>query len=416
MTTKIGRACRWCLVGLAGLGLVAAGCANSSGDGGSPGAGATDQSGATSGSGTLGPGELDLGGMSNELGTGGRPDSVSPDDACATSSDTAVALPSVLQLVVDTSGSMDWPPGWKPASPDDSKPPGATKWEITRDALLGAVDALPAEVALGVNFYPNVQQEGTTCLFDEVATPVALLGPADSEARASWAEVAAGVDPVGATPTHGAYRFGLTQLVATELSGSKFALLITDGTPTCTIDCVCTENDVPVDSEPLLGEARAAFEDGIRTFVIGSPGSEATRGVLSELAVAGGTARAGCSPSGPEYCHFDMTSETDLAEALAEALAEIAVQLRSCEYPVPPAPAGEALDPARVNVLYTPPGGGTVTIARDASTSGCEEGWQYSADGRSVVLCGRACEQVRIDATGSVELLFGCETVTTQPK
>lgn len=425
MAKKIARVCQSCLLGLAGIALVGVGCSQSEGAGDGRGEGAQSgagaavpgQTGATGGSGTLGGGDLDLGGVSEEPGAGGTPMGVSAEDACAKSVDTATALPAILQMVVDTSGSMNWPPGWKPASPNDSKPPGATKWEITRDALLSAVEALPESVALGVNFYPNVQQEGTTCLLEEVALPIALLGAADSEARASWDETVAGVEPVGATPTHGAYRFGLTQLVATDMQGTKFVLLITDGTPTCTIDCVCTEDDLPVDSAPLLEEAGAALADGIRTFVIGSPGSEATREVLSELALVGGTAKAGCAQSGPQYCHFDMTSERDLAGALAEALEEIATQLRSCEFPLPPPPAGETLDPNRVNVLYTPPGASTPsTIARDPSTSDCQEGWQYSSDGSSIVLCGRACEQVRTDGSGAVELLFGCETVTTQPK
>jgi hypothetical protein len=234
--------------------------------------------------------------------------------------------------------------------------------------------------------------------------------------RSTWEAAARDVVPVGATPTHGAYRFGLMQLVASQLPGPKFLLLITDGTPTCTIDCVCTENDLPVDSEPLIEEASAAFDEGVRTFVIGSPGSENARDVLSQLALVGGTATPGCAPAGPHFCHFDMTSEPDLAAGLAQALGEIATQLRSCEYPIPPPPAGEALDRARVNVLYTPPGGASETIPRAASLNDCEEGWQYSADGGSIVLCGRACDQVRTDATGAVELLFGCETVTARPK
>jgi hypothetical protein len=385
-------------------------------DEGAGGTAATGQTGATGGSGTVVGGKLNLGDSSNEPDSGGAPTTVSPDDACATSTDNATPLPTILQLVVDTSGSMDWPPGWRPSSPDDSKPAGATKWEITRDALLTAVESLSPDVALGVNFYPNVQQQGSTCLLNEAAVPLRRLGAAGSAARGRWQDAIGGVDPVGATPTHGAYRFGLTQLVATDLPGTKFVLLITDGTPTCTVDCVCTEDDLPVDSAPLLEEAATALADDIRTFVIGSPGSEATRELLSQLAVVGGTPDAGCSPSGPHYCHFDMTSAPDLASGLAEALETIATQLRSCEYPIPAPPDGQALDLDRVNVLYTPPGGTAVTIARDPSSTSCQEGWQYSSEADRIVLCGRACEQVRTDATGTVELLFGCETVTAKPK
>jgi hypothetical protein len=414
---------------LAGLFVLSAASALpscSSGDEAGMGRAAAGQTGATGGSATTGAGgsatmpgggHLSIGGASAEpVNEGGDGTSVSRDDACATSTDVATALPAVLQLVVDTSGSMDWPPGWAPKSPDDSKPPGATKWEITRDALLTAVGALPADVALGVNFYPNVQQEGATCLLNRSAVPLALLAGPGSKARSAWETALNGVEPVGATPTHGASRFGLTKLTEAKLPGNRFLLLITDGTPTCTLDCTCTEDNLPVDSQPLLDEATAALGDGIRTFVIGSPGSEATRDVLSRLASVGGTAKPDCSDAGPAYCHFDMTTEADLAGGLARALDEIALDLRSCEYPIPRPPAGQALDPDRVNVLYTPSGGATETVARDPSATQCDDGWQYTADGRNIVLCGDACAAVRAEPSSSIEVLFGCQTVTSKPK
>lgn len=399
----------------------------SSGDALVNGTDAAGQVGAESGSATTGAsetggsaslpggGSLSIGGDLSEPPDEGR-DAVSRDDACATSADEATALPAVLQLVVDTSGSMAWPPGWVPKSPDDSKPPGATKWEITRDALLNAVESLPADVALGVNFYPNVQQAGATCLLNRVAAPIALLAGPGSTARGGWATALGDVDPVGATPTHGAYRFGLRQLTETLLPGNRFLLLITDGTPTCTLGCTCTEDNLPVDPQPLLDEATAALGQGIRTFVIGSPGSEDTREVLSQLARVGGTAKPGCSDAGPAYCHFDMTTEPNLAGGLARALDEIALDLRSCEYPIPQPPAGETLDPDRVNVLYTPSGGVTETVPRDPSTTACEEGWQYTADGQNIMLCGQACAAVQAEPSSNIEVLFGCQTVTSRPK
>lgn len=348
---------------------------------------------------------------------GATNDVVSPEAACAKSSETTEALPAVLELVIDTSGSMDWPPGWAPQSPDDSKPPGATKWEITRDALAEAVDALGADIALGASFYPNVEQEDDVCLRTEVALPIAALGAADSAPREHWAEALADVVPVGATPTHGAYRFGLSSLAGSTLPGDKFLLLITDGTPTCDLECSCTEDNLPVDSLPLVREAAAARDQGIRTFVIGSPGSEQTRDVLSRLASEGGTAPAGCTDSGPRYCHFDMTTEPDLASGLAQALSEISSRVRSCVYPIPAAPDGEKLDPDLVNVLYTPGGDSDrQTIARAGAGDDCSEGWQYTSDGASVELCAETCARAQADTQSQVEILFGCQTVVQKPR
>ena len=386
------------------------------------GAGATAAKGATGGSASPSSGgslSIELGGersLGEPGGVAGESASVSPSDACATSTVAVAARPSILQLVIDTSGSMDWPPGWEPKSPDDSKPPGATKWEITREALLKAVAALPADVALGVSFYPNVEQADATCLLSQVAVPIAPLAEPGSMARLSFETAMNDVVPIGATPTHGAYRFGLMQLANTSLRGNEFLLLIIDGIPTCTIDCACTENNEPVDSQPLLDEAAAAFSDGISTFVIGSPGSEAARPVLSRLAGEGGTAKSGCSDSGPDYCHFDMTTEPDLATGLGDALDEISMRLRSCEYPIPAPPSGQKLDPRRVNVLYTPSDGDTETVARDPTAGACKAGWQYAPDGTSIVLCGSACDRVRSDPASTVQILFGCQTVTGKPK
>jgi len=411
------------LLGAFCVAALASSCSKSepAGEGTSSDAGDGGAASSSAGSATMTRGgTLSLGGFTGDgpaAGPGdGGADSVSRDEACAKSTDTARPLPPTLQLVVDTSGSMDWPPGWAPKTPDDSKPPGATKWEITRDALLKAVDSLAEDVALGATFYPNIEQEGDTCLLDDVALPIQVLGKKGSNARAQWRTAAADVIPVGATPTHGAYLFGLQLLAASTQPGGKFLLLITDGTPTCTIECACNENNEPVDSQPLIEEAAAARASGVRTFVIGSPGSEDTREVLSRLASEGGTAKEGCSDTGPVFCHFDMTREPDLSTALGRALQQIATSLRSCEYPIPAPPAGEVLDPDLVNVLFTPNRGASATIARDPSESDCREGWQYSADGSSIVLCGDTCDAVRADPQSTVEVLFGCETVKAPPK
>jgi Mg-chelatase subunit ChlD len=377
-------------------------------------------SGAASGHGGTGTGVVVVGASGaageSEAGSGGGAGvpSIDPNEACADSSATVEALPSVLQLVVDTSGSMDWPPGWEPQNPDDSKPPGATKWEITRDALNSALDSLADDVAVGLSFFPNVTPltNEFVCLDNEVAVPITVLGSASSSARKAFKTALDGVDPLGGTPTEGGYLYGLEQLAGTKLTGSKFVLLITDGTPTCTLDCECNDGNVPVDSKPLVDDAAQALDDGVRTFVIGSPGSENTRDVLSELATEGGTAKPNCSDQGPVYCHFDMTTEPDLSAALRTALETVAASLRSCEYAVPEPSGSKMVDPNLVNVLLTPSKGKTETIPRDPSASDCREGWQYTKDKTSIVLCGDACEKAKSDVGAQVEIVLGCKTVS----
>jgi hypothetical protein len=158
-----------------------------------------------------------------------------------------------------------------------------------------------------------------------------------------------------------------------------------------------------------VGEAARSLSRGVRTFVIGSPGSDGARENLSRMAEAGGTATPGCSHDGPTYCHFDMTQTQDFATALADALGQIAGLALSCSYDIPSPPNGGQLDPAKVNVLFRPAGGQEEVVAQSPSQS-CSEGWQFSQDGSQVLLCGSTCTRVRNADQGSLTLQFGCAT------
>jgi hypothetical protein len=319
-------------------------------------------------------------------------------EACAGQSAGAEAAPAVLQMLVDTSGSMD------------QNAPGArqSKWTVTRGAVLDAINGMPGETSLGVVFYPNVPNNSNQCFREQTAVAVAALDIAGQRQRIQQAF--ARQNPEGGTPTHDAYRYALSQLEATPAAGPRFVVLITDGIPTYLLGCQGNnrQND-PVDAGPLVVEAAAAAARGIRTFVIGAPGSEDARGDLSRMAEAGGTATAQCSHAGPNYCHFDMTRETDLGAGLTNALSIISGVALSCRYAVPQPPTGSLLDPGKVNVLFTPPGGAQELIGRSVDTS-CSEGWEYAQGETQIRLCGSTCDRVQA-SEGSLTLQFGCSTI-----
>jgi hypothetical protein len=74
-------------------------------------------------------------------------------EACVGQTVGAEIAPTVLQLIVDTSGSMD----------DDAPGPvRGSKWQATRRALLQAIDKMPASTAVGVVFYPDLASNDTT--------------------------------------------------------------------------------------------------------------------------------------------------------------------------------------------------------------------------------------------------------------
>ncbi|MEO8185582.1 MAG: vWA domain-containing protein, partial [Deltaproteobacteria bacterium] len=307
---------------------------------------------------------------------------------------------SALQLLVDTSGSMD----------QDAPGGRGTKWTVTRRAVLDAVDGMPADTSLGVTFYPNVPNDRQPCIDRRAAVGLAPLAATGSQQRQQIRNAFQRQTPQGGTPTHDAYRYALGEVGATAVAGSRFLVLITDGIPTYSLGCVGTgRNEDPVDPSPLVSEAASALAQGVRTFVIGSPGSEGARESLSRMAEAGGTARDGCSHTGrPSYCHFDMTSESDLGAGLANALEAISGLALSCRYDIPEPPNGSLLEPGKVNVLFRPPGGAEELILRSPGQA-CSEGWQYSSGNDQIQLCGSTCDRVRT-SNGGLTLQFGCST------
>jgi hypothetical protein len=324
-------------------------------------------------------------------------------DGCAELTAGTEVLPAVLQLLVDTSGSMN-----------DEAPGGSrSKWDVTRDALLAAVERIPAEAALGVSFYPNVAQNAQPCYDPQTAVPIGLLGAPSSGQRQAITRAFEGVLPQGGTPTHDAYQFALSQLQASPALGRRFVVLITDGVPTFSLGCVGGRGfgrfQQPVDAAPLIAEAATAQADELSTFVIGSPGSEDGRESLSRLAEAAGTARPGCSHQGLNYCHFDMTTQSDLGAGLADALRTITGTALSCDYPLPAPPPGAVLDLDLVNLTLAAAAGGEEQLPRSTGAQ-CTEGWQYADDQTRVVLCPSTCERVR-SSRGQVTLRVGCATV-----
>lgn len=331
------------------------------------------------------------------------------------------SLPVVLQLVVDVSGSMEDPP---PGSDEDDP----SKWDVTREALEAAIEQLPASVSVGLLFYPNQETreneepgEVSDCVNTDELVAIDFLGDESSDHRTMITEAFEDAETGDLTPTYDAYTYALSEsLLPLETPSEKFMLLITDGAPTLGAGCQQIEGqgngpgDAP--TQPIVDEIQAAFDDhGVRTFLIGSPGSEESsqgeedmRPWLSEAAMLGGTALQGCQQDGPEFCHMDMTQEPNFAEALQAGLTSIAGQIiDSCTFAVPEPPDGEEINPDLTNLIITWGSGTNSLILRD-DIGTCTDGWQFNAAGE-VELCGATCDEVKLDAQASVSLNFGCE-------
>jgi hypothetical protein len=102
----------------------------------------------------------------------------------------------------------------------------------------------------------------------------------------------------------------------------------------------------------------------------------------------------------------------DFAPVFNEIGSTLAAQ-SACELSIPTPANGGELDPDKVNVKFTSADGKKVEVVLQDKSAGCEDGangWQYSADGKKVLLCGAACEEARNDPGSKVDVEFGCAT------
>ncbi|HEX4339710.1 MAG TPA: vWA domain-containing protein [Polyangiaceae bacterium] len=420
---------------LGALGCLALACSSSTNDGPAGGSGSTSSSGSATGQGNSGTifGSGGSGtGSTSGIGSGSAP-SLTADggldalrmSACAADTARTEPLPSVLELVIDTSGSMN----------DRAPGTNQSKWNVTHDALKSALDSLTANTGVGVLYFPDKnttasQPSGTgtdtprpptDCVNLNAQIAIDLLGATGTQHRT---QVSTSLDtimgPAGGTPTHDAFHAGVGAIEATKLPGSRFIVLITDGQPTFLSGCRGTGNVTqPQDPTPILDDVKAAMAQGVRTFVIGSPGSEEVgvpiysdaREWLSMAASLGGTALPGCSDKGPNFCHFDMTKTTNFSQALKDVLSQIVGTVLSCSYTLPTPTGGGTLDKTKVNVVFTPKGGKSQLIEQSPSAT-CTDGWRYSDDGNHVELCSNTCKTVQASDGPEVDVLFGCATQT----
>src|SRR5690606_35562644 len=195
-----------------------------------------------------------------------------------------------------------------------------TKWEVTRAALVDAIvgngvgTGLPGSVAVGMLLYPNTPEDTPStpgakdidlCGNTDEMIPVAPLGGPDDAHRELIRETLLGNVPQRfGTPTHDGFSYAANfGLLPSDAPGERFMVVITDGAPTVSREC---QNEQPnwadVDPWPIVESVDTAYQLGVRTFFIGSPGSDDSslslmrdnRIWMSDAAWVGGTSFEGC--------------------------------------------------------------------------------------------------------------------------
>ncbi|HET9956877.1 MAG TPA: vWA domain-containing protein [Polyangiaceae bacterium] len=408
----------------------AAGCSSDSGDGASfagggiPGLPPNQIPGAGTGSTGAGGGNIPTPGgplSGGQIAISPQQVQTIKQQSCAGSSVEGETVPSVLQLVVDVSSSMN----------DQAPGSNRSKWEVTRDALINAIPGrsgnagLSPSLGVGLLFYPNRHVDVSTtpvatdqCVNTSANIVPALLGPANAQHRTLIRSSFEQVQLQSSTPTLDAYRYAFqNSITKSTLTGQKYMLLITDGTPTLALGCMNPSgglSDVSAaDIEAIVSEVKAARAAGIKTFLIGSPGSERNRNWLSRAAIEGGTAPAGCRADGPNYCHMDMTTAPDFGKALQDGLGKVVGQIAPCNYSFPPPPNGETLDSNKINVIVTSGGQSQLVVRNDVGN--CTEGWELT-DSQEIRLCPSTCNAIQQDASATVDVVFGCASLSEPPR
>lgn len=334
------------------------------------------------------------------------------------------SAPAKLQLVVDISSSMN-----QTANGTGNR----SKWEVTREALVEAIcgttgSGLADNTSVGLMFYPNMVNETiskepvdpSVCLNTSAETPMRPLGANEAGThRALLRDQLANAVLGRGTPTADAYYYVLEHTVLSPeqmaLPGDPYMLLITDGMPTLYRNCWNPAGRLSnLEGDEVVQAVDYAYNQGVRTFIVGSPGSEDMRPWLSQAAFLGDTAKGGCKPdskNGP-FCHMDMTQEPDFSVALRNGLNAVMSQIAGCRFEIPATSADgtQTVDPSKVAPLITFSDGKKILVGHSTPDSAsCLDGY-HLLNNQMMELCTNTCNELRADSMAQVQFIFGCTT------
>jgi hypothetical protein len=316
-------------------------------------------------------------------------------------------LPLDMYFLVDSSGSM--------AEPTAA---GANKWDLVTTALVSFLtDPQNGQINVGIGYFPEgvtptcvagqagclcipvinvcLANLGGSCTAGDYATPsVALQLPPAPSRLIDDIQVRAFA---GGTPTRaaleGTYQY-LESWTAQNPGRKVVAVLATDGEPTG-----CEGNSAADVAD--LAAAALAGPSHIQTFVIGVGRALAN---LNQVARAGGTTQA-----------YLTDTSSDLQSEFSAALDAIRTSAGPCTFEIPEETDDGGVDPAKVNVRFTPSGAAEATVVAKTfagTAEGCSAagGWHYDdpANPTRIQLCEASCKAA---VNARMEVQFGCDTV-----
>ncbi len=373
---------------------------------------------------------------------------LTPDGACAQQTYAGEHVPAAVLIVLDRSSSMST----------------NGKWAAAQLAIAQAIDLDSFDnQALGLLAYPASVVPGPACLFGiQVSCGISALPQVQlANAGTDKSNASSGVrhqiynwltsnfpdnTATDASPGYDAMNGAIQALQAYKFNGRRVLVFITDGGFSCTSlssrggysDGQCNDWEWPSNVIQLLRQAQLATKP-VDTFIVGVPGSDSTgqpqgpyatapynmRRALSAYAMAGSpkTVPQGCdgtfSKTGGDPaipCHFDMTTGTFDAQALADVVDKIRGQALTCFFAVPQPESG-TVDTSQLNVDITANGQSRqvpnlpLKSTKTCPADGC---WHYTDNSNTQIeLLGKACDDVKNATTSKVQILVGCEKTAT---
>jgi hypothetical protein len=342
-------------------------------------------------------------------------------DGCGQSSIQATAKVIDILLVIDKSGSMT------------AKPAGfaTDKWTAMKTALSGALAQVQGGISFGLELFPNnlttpIPTSCTSECWDMPAGEAAVVVPV-APGTTTVPTILSKFDgaPSGGTPTAAALKVAadyFTTGTGKTLPGEKYVLLATDGGPngngslscgasSCTVNMdlnqtgagamnYCSASlvaDGPkscLDEQDSVAQLSAMAAAGIKTFVVGIPGTDPYVSTLDAMAVAGGVPASTTSPK------YFAVSAAGGVEGLQQVFESITRQLiKSCRLQLQSNPPDLGLLNVYVDKMVVPKPGA--------------DGWDIdtSTSPPTIVLKGATCSKVETMGASTIEIQYGCPTI-----
>ncbi len=332
-----------------------------------------------------------------------------PDSACGYRLINARQEPVRLYVVLDRSGSMSDSAG------------NLSKYTTTRSALVKLVEQIGWRSQIGAALFPGNSgscSAGVEVFPPSPGDPRSFLEEGSQGPKTKQFAQAIASTPQGGTPTGKTLQKLIPRLK--NLGPHTYVLLATDGGPNCNEDVTCQPSEcMPnieqfpgcdaatnccdpsvgqqfswvncLDTDATLSAVLALREAGVKTLVVGIPGSAQYGTLLDLLAVAGGAPREGAT----RYYRVD-----DLA-TLEELFLQIGTQVTvSCDISLDEPPE----DPDAVNIFVD-----GALLLNDP-----KDGWEQTGP-TTLTLRGKSCSDVTSGAIDKIQVVVGCPTQVKLP-